>query len=135
MLQYLPMNRFEGYIFVGENRSPSAINHDWSWENCQTNTPHLCAKKLFSALETCGINPKKQIFINLWHDDGRINIPALTMLEEISQKNYPIVGMGKKVQTKLQESNIPHKELVHPAARGIWANPQTYQGHVNETFG
>ncbi len=127
--------RFSGLILVGERRSSLAVEKGWSWQQCQHTGPRLCAIKLFSALEQSGYNPKEQIFLNVYHDDGRLNEPIVEMLRQIGNDNFRIVGMGQLVQEVLTRNNIPHLQIVHPAARGNWKKPGVYESHVVNVLG
>lgn len=122
------------YLFVGERRSPTAIERNLRWEDGQ-----LSAKRLFDALISNGVNPREQTFINMFEDgDGRGE-------EVISQENFEmilsyvaqafIVGMGQKVQRVLVANQIEHIGIVHPAALGIYRSPGVYTKHVKEMLG
>lgn len=127
--------RFTGLIIVGERRSPTAVNHGWSWEQCQSGEPRLCAIKLWGALSLCGYDPTNQIFLNAFHDDGRINEPVLEMLRTgVVARGYSVIGMGKVVQEILSTSGVEHTPIVHPAARGIWKKPGIYEQHVKQAL-
>jgi hypothetical protein len=127
--------RFKGLILVGEKRSQMAQDKGWSWEQCQQGQPRLCAIKLFGSLSQCGYDPTVQIFLNVFHDDGRLNQPIVTMLRNISIRGYTVIGMGNIVQEVLSTNGIEHKKLVHPAARGDWKKPGRYEAHVAQVLG
>jgi len=123
------------YIFVGENRSKTAKEKGWSWQECQTTgIPKNSAKKLWEALNKLNINPDYQIFHNLWNDDGELNRNVVEVLKEMAEDGEVIIGMGKKVQGELKNLNIPHREMVHPAARGKWYNRDLYSQHVKKVL-
>lgn len=125
----------EIFIFVGENRSPLAQEKGYSWQECQrTGKPVLAAKPLWEALIQIGINPNEQLFFNLWNDDWRPNKIVPEILKELAQDGEIIVGMGRKVQKELHRLNIPHKELVHPAARGKIRRTDRWRKHVKSVL-
>ena len=106
------------YLFVGEQRSPTAVHKDWKWEDGR-----LAAKQLFEALIACGIDPFNQRFVNVFSDDGSLNIFEI-------QEDVIVVGMGKTAQRELLKRNIPHREIIHPAARGKIRNKDEYAKHI-----
>jgi len=114
-------------IFVGEKRSQTAIKRDWTWED-----RHLAAKQLFDALVKSGIDPDEQEFLNLFDDDGQVDVEAL---DKLIHAETPIVAMGKRVHHLLEQFDIPHTEIVHPAARGKIRNKVIYQLHIEERLG
>jgi hypothetical protein len=125
----------ERYVFVGVNRSPTAQEKGYSWQECQrTGVPVLSAIKLFDALSFNGLDPKVQIFFNLWNDDRNLNELVLEELKKIAEDEMIIVGMGAKVQAKLEELGIPHLKLIHPAARGIFTSKALYREHIKEVL-
>lgn len=113
------MDRF---IFVGEKRSQKAIDMEVTWRD-----GHLAAKQLFDALLLISIDPASQEFCNIFTDDGELNEETVRTLRETP---YVIVGMGKIVQDQLDALSIPHKKLVHPAARGKIRKKERYAEHV-----
>lgn len=119
------------YVFVGEKRSNTAIDKGWTWDTCKE-FPQLCAIQLFGALRFAGIDPGKQIFVNLWQDDGRLK-KYLKYTLEVS--TFPVVGMGNKVCTQLNKWGIKHIKIVHPAARGIWRRKEVYNRHIKKRLG
>jgi hypothetical protein len=123
------------FIFVGENRSRTAQEKGWSWQECQrTGKPVLCAKPLWEALSQININPNHQIFFNLWDDEWNLNNFIPEILREMSEDGEAIVAMGRKVHIQLEKLDIPHKEMVHPAARGKIRKTSLYREHVKETL-
>lgn len=116
------------YLFVGERRSSRAVQIGVFWEDGK-----LAAKTLFDALRFCGLDPQQQVFINLFRNNGKVNRLALTDLQML-QEGLTIVGMGRKVQTVLEESKIRHLKLIHPAARGKIRKTELYQQHVKEVL-
>lgn len=114
------------FIFVGERPSKTALEKGWTWRD-----GHLAAKQLFEALTAMGIDPLEQEFVNLFHNDGRINRKTVKSLVETSLQ---IVGMGKLVQDNLAEEGIKHLEIVHPAARGKIRAKPVYRRHVKKAL-
>jgi hypothetical protein len=106
------------YLFVGEKRSNRAIKLGITWR-----TGGLAAKPLHEALRASGLNPDKCNFTNIFEKGGK------TTVEEFKGI---IVGMGKKVQTRLSTLNIDHIPIVHPAARGKIRKRERYIKHVKE---
>ena len=122
-------------MFVGENRSKTAIEKGWSWQECQrTGKPVLCAKPLWDALTEIDLNPNEQIFFNLWDDEWNKNDFIPEILKEMAEDGETIVGMGRKVQTELQKLGIQHKEIVHPAARGKIRKTELYRAHLKKVL-
>jgi hypothetical protein len=113
------------FLFVGENRSLTAIRKGYTWENVPSEGA-LCAKKLFTALRNAGIEPREHSFINIEDDKGNP--------QEIIPDGRIVVAMGLKVQKELNERGIPFLPIVHPAARGIWCRQDEYNKLINNVF-
>lgn len=125
----------EIYIFVGENRSELAQKNGYSWDECQrTGKPVLAMKPLWEALEEINLDPKAQIFFNLWDDSLNFDSEVPKILKGLADNGKIIIGMGKKVQKELQKLGIPHLEMVHPAARGKIRKTVLYRKHVREVL-
>jgi len=125
----------ERLVFVGENRSQTAQEKGYSWEECQrTGHPVLSAIRLFDALSSIGLDPNVQIFINLWEDNANPNQMSPLILKEMSEEGEIIVAMGRKVSAELKRLGIPHKKIIHPAARGKIANKIRYRFHIKEAL-
>jgi len=134
-LEILPL------VFVGENRSNMAQNNDWSWERCQLeHQPRNCAKQLFEALENCGIDPYNQEqvrFLNAWEDNSEewVEVENLnSILQSYLEVGFEVVSLGEHVHQHLEQLNIPHIKLIHPAARGSIRKKDNYQKHVATTL-
>ena len=126
----------EIYIFVGENRSKTAKENGYSWQECQrTGKPVLSAIRLFDALSKNGLDPRAQVIFNLWNDDGSLNRFIPEILMELAEDGETIIAMGQKVQAELQRLGIEHKPLIHPAARGKIASKVLYRKHFREVLG
>lgn len=122
------------FIFVGENRSKTAQVKGWSWQECQRTGPVLCAKPLWRALSQpeLGLNPNEQIFFNLWDDNWKVNRFIPEILKEMGEDGETIVAMGQKVHNQLIKLNVPHRLIVHPAARGKIRTSCLYDKHIRE---
>ena len=120
------------YVFVGEKRSRRAIELSASWEDGR-----LCAKTLHEALRAAGLDPRSQVFLNLYHDgDGwSVNPAALARLRSLAGTGVGIVGLGRRVQTALRRAGLPHRQLIHPAARGAVRGRAVYQAQVAAALG
>ena len=100
------------FIFVGENRSKTAVEKGWSWQNCQvTGEPHLSAIPLWKALKGIDLNPSHQTFFNLWDENWKIN---------------------KYVHKELEKIGVEHKTIIHPAARGKNRRTDLYNSHIKK---
>ena len=123
---------------VGENRSNTAQERDWSWEGCQKEKrPRLCAIQLFNALECCDIDPydtERVRFLNLWDDKGDLDEQNIQEIQAFLESGYAIVGMGKNVQKALSELSIEHVQIIHPAARGQIRKKGAYIQHILAVF-
>jgi len=124
------------FVFVGENRSKTAQEKGWSWQECQITGPVLCAKTLWRALRQpgLGLNPDVQIFFNLWDDQWQPNNFIPEILKEMAEDGEIVVGMGRKVHGELLKLGIPHKEIIHPAALGKIRKISLYQKHVKSVL-
>lgn len=123
------------FVFVGENRSPKAMDNGYSWTGCQiTGIPRLAMKPLAEALDAMGIDWKYQTFLNLWNDDGGPNEMNREILKEMAEDGEIIIGMGRKVQAELTKLGIPHKEMFHPATRGVMRRTDLYREHVKNVL-
>ncbi|HJY98493.1 MAG TPA: hypothetical protein VJ227_02140 [Patescibacteria group bacterium] len=123
------------YIFVGENRSPKAKDNGLSWTGCQiTGIPRLAMKPLWEAFEKAGIDPRIQIFFNLWNDDGSPSEMNRGIIKEMAGDGEIVVGMGRKVQAELQKLGIAHREMFHPAARGRIRATKLFRQHVKRVL-
>tara|TARA_R100001086_G_C11637406_1_gene203503 strand:- start:84 stop:446 length:363 start_codon:yes stop_codon:yes gene_type:complete len=108
-------------LFVGENRSPSAIRMDVTWED-----KRLAAKQLFDAFDALEVDHSEFKFTNVKEPED-----FLTHLEVATEEEIPIVGMGRVVQQILNNMNIIHIPMIHPAARGSIRKKERYAEHVN----
>ena len=111
-------------LFVGERRSPRAIQMGVTWKDRR-----LAGKQLFDAFDTLVIDPSKFEFTNVSETEDFFD-----HLEIATEKNIPIIGMGRKVQRVLNNMDIEHIPMIHPAARGSIRKKERYAEHVNETL-
>lgn len=123
------------FVFVGENRSNKAREGNHTWQSCQKNgKPVLCAIQLWDALSNVGLDPDKQIFFNLWRDDGSPDPKAPKRLQKMIVNGLEIIGMGKTVQNELDRLKIPHRGIPHPAARGILRRREVYRARIKKVL-
>lgn len=119
------------FAFVGERPSPTAQQKGWRWEDGR-----LAAAQLFDALKACGHSPENHLFLNLFIDQADvINPKAVETILALTLDGAEIVGMGKKVQTALQQLDIQHLEIVHPAARGKIRGKKNYTRMIAKKLG
>lgn len=113
-------------LFVGENRSTTAKQKNWTWKDGR-----LAAKPLFEALERLSIDPAKQHFVNLYADGAlgvfRVNPNTVRTLRTTP---HIVVALGQRVARGLTDLGISHVQLVHPAARGRIRKKSRYRAHV-----
>jgi hypothetical protein len=117
MKERLDSKEAVGFLFVGENRSATAIAKGYTWDNAPREGVNS-AKKLFAALRNAGIEPREHSFANAFDDNG--NPQAIITDGKI------VVAMGEKVQKELRKRGIDFIPIVHPAARGIWCKQEKY---------
>ena len=101
------------FVFVGERRSPTAIRKGVTWADRR-----LCAKTLCHALDTLALPPENSLFINIYGDDGSADPEALRRIQALQAKGWIVIGLGRTVQQALARAAIPHRMMIHPAARG-----------------
>ena len=105
------------FLFVGEERSPTAIRMGVTWKD-----KRLAAAHLSKAVEALGIDWDKCTFLNVYEDD----------IEKIRVFRGVTVAMGRKVERELKKHQIDHKYIHHPAARGKIRIIENYKTHVRE---
>jgi hypothetical protein len=120
------------FIFVGERRSRRAIQLGVRWEHGR-----LCARTLHAALRTIGLAPEEQAYVNLYFDaePPALNEALLARLRALAAEGVEIVGLGRLVQRALERAGVPHRRLIHPAARGAIRARAVYQAHVASVLG
>jgi hypothetical protein len=111
-------------VFVGEKRSKRAIELRVTWEDGA-----LASKTLHRALSRIGLTDRI-IFANLWGDHGYIDLETIELLRLSVRRRRTIVGLGRVVQARLRSLGIPHKKMIHPAARGAIRAQETYINYV-----
>ena len=76
-------------LFIGEEKSPTAIRKGWSWEDGR-----LAAKQLFDGLkgaeDIIKVNPKECKFVNLFEEDGK----ALAKSRKVKPATFQPLLMG-----------------------------------------
>lgn len=107
-------------LFVGEERSPTAIRMNVTWKD-----KRLCAGHLSKATDALGLNWDELCFKNVFEDD----------IEDIKSFNGVVVAMGRKVEKVLKKHQIKHEFIYHPATRGTVRNIENYKAHVREQIG
>ncbi len=105
------------FLFVGEERSPSAIRMNVTWKDRR-----LAAAHLSKAVEALGIDWDKCTFLNVYEDD----------IEKIRAFKGVTVAMGRKVEKEMIKNGIKHEYIHHPAARGKIRIIENYKQHVKE---
>lgn len=71
------------YLFVGEKRSPRAIEMGVTWKD-----KRLAAAHLSKAIEALGVNWNDLKFLNVFEDS----------INEIKSFDGPVIAMGRKVE-------------------------------------
>jgi hypothetical protein len=123
------------FLFVGERPSHQAVKLGATWENGK-----LAAKQLHDALRALNIDPKEQLYCNLWTTPGvgpiaeSVEPAALTYIVEQHAQGCIVVGMGAMVCWELQQHSIPHLQMIHPAARGAIRKKERYAAHVGSVL-
>lgn len=107
----------KNFLFVGEERSPTAIRMGVTWKD-----KRLCAGHLSKATDALGIDWDNLNFKNVFEDD----------IQDIKSFNGIVVAMGRKVEKELKKYKIKHEYIHHPAARGKIRIVENYKAHVRE---
>ncbi len=102
-------------LFVGEERSPTAIRMNVTWKD-----KRLCAGHLHKAVEAIGIDWDSCEFLNAFEDD----------IDDIRSFHGTVIAMGRKVEKYLKTHSIKHFYIHHPAARGKIRIIDNYKEHV-----
>ena len=111
-------------LFIGENRSPSAIRMNVTWKD-----KRLAAKQLFDAFDMNNINYSEFEFCNVKEPKDFLNKVESALADDV-----PIIGLGKVVQQILNNMDIKHTPMIHPAARGLIRKKEHYAEHVRNTI-
>lgn len=120
------MSRLTGrFVFVGERRSPTAI-----WKGVTWADRRLCAKTLCHVLDTLGLPSENARFINMYRDDGSCDTHALRRVQALQAEGWIVIGLGRTVQQALARAAVPHRAMIHPAARGHIRHRELYRAHV-----
>ena len=112
-------------LFVGERRSRTAMQRGYSWPD-----QRLCGRTLAQALAACGIALEQYRCMNVYTDEGALDRQALTHIRTLHAAGWVVVGLGRTVQRVLTVAGIPHRAMIHPAARGRRRKREAYQQHV-----
>jgi hypothetical protein len=122
------------FLFVGEKPSATAEAKGWQWKDGR-----LAAKPLFEALREAGIDPDSCDFLNLFGDTAaapeRPDPGRVASIKASAAAGQPVVALGAKVARQLGRASIPHRQLVHPAARGAIRGRGRYRAHVLQVLG
>ena len=121
------------YLFVGERPSPLAMQIGATWRNGR-----LAGATLHDALRELGLNPHEQRYTNLRQVPGLRHPgikPSRQTIFRIRRSQLPVVALGKLVSKELTQRGIPHKQAVHPAARGRIRKKERYIAHLREVLG
>lgn len=108
------------FLFVGEERSNTAIRMGVTWKDRR-----LAAAHLSKATDALGMDWDKLTFKNVFEDD----------IKEIKDFNGIVVAMGRKVERQLKKEGVKHEYIHHPAARGKIRIIENYKAHVKEQIG
>ena len=111
-------------LFVGENRSQTAIRMGVTWKDRR-----LAAKQLFDAFDALGIDHSEFEFTNIKEPED-----FLSQLEMATEEKIPIIGMGRIVQRLLKNLRVYHLPMIHPAARGKIRKKELYTRHVGDVL-
>lgn len=107
----------KNYLFVGEERSETAIRMGVTWKD-----KRLAAAHLSKATDALGLDWESLTFMNVFEDD----------IEDIKSFDGIVIAMGRKVERELKKHNIEHEYIHHPAARGKIRIIENYKAHVKE---
>jgi hypothetical protein len=119
------------FVFVGERPSPKAAAIGATWQNGR-----MAARTLHAALVEIGEAPDTHTFLNLWRTPGlgptreRIAPGVVGTLRREAAAGACVVALGKLVERELVRRGIPHRPMVHPAARGAIRKRERYVAHV-----
>ena len=106
-------------LFVGEERSPTAIRMGVTWKDRR-----LAAAHLSKATDALGLDWDSLCFMNVFEDN----------IEDIMSFKGIVVAMGRKVEKELKKHDIEHVFIMHPAARGKIRIIDNYVAHVKENL-
>ena len=130
------------FVFVGEHRSRTAIRLGVTWRDGR-----LSAKTLAQALLRLGLSyDREYVVVNAYHDpepwifyrweDHRMeDLEALEFCKLALQEGTTIISLGSISIAALQRHRIPHRCMIHPAARGAIRARAAYYAHVQQVLG
>jgi len=107
----------KNFLFVGEERSNTAIKMGVTWKD-----KRLAAAHLSKAVEAIGLDWDSLTFRNVFEDN----------INDIKSFKGIVVAMGRKVERELKKHQIEHEYIHHPAARGKIRIIENYKAHVKE---
>lgn len=117
-LSRLPSSNMKA-LFVGERRSPRAVDMGVTWQD-----KRLASATLHAAFKACGYRGRPA-FANAFDP---WDFPT------IYHWRGPVIAMGERAQGQLTAWSIAFIPTVHPAARGRIRVKAVYQQHVAETL-
>lgn len=125
-------------LFVGERRSHAAIRLGVRWEDGR-----LAARTLHAALRASGLDPAAQVYTNLFTDPPPgggvppfvVAAPIRAQLHAAAALGVPLIALGRRVEAALAREGLPHRFLIHPAARGAIRRRDRYQAYVAAVLG
>lgn len=119
------------YLFIGEERSKTAIERNMRWED-----EALCAKTLFRALRAADIAPEECSFMNLFEPLRPQGIMAEShthWINALRLNGYHPIAMGRRVERGLNKLGVKDFGFIfHPATRGSIRARDNYINHVKE---
>jgi uracil-DNA glycosylase len=122
-------------VFVGERPSPKAARYGHTWQG-----GNAAARTLHDALRAVGHDPESCTFLNLWRTPGlgptseQLIPGVLPTLRREVECGAVVVALGKLVERELARRGIPHRPMVHPAARGRIRKRERYVEHVRSVL-
>lgn len=123
------------YVFVGERPSPKAARYGHTWTNGKA-----AARTLHDTLRALGLDPDAQLYVNLWQTPGlrkpceEPHVARVKALRRTAKAGLPLVALGSLVAKELERLGIPHRRMVHPAARGKIRKRERYVAHAREVL-
>lgn len=97
----------KNFLFVGEERSPTAIRMGVTWKDRR-----LAAAHLSKATDALGLDWESLTFKNVYEDN----------IEDIKSFDGIIVAMGRKVERELKKHQIRHEYIHHSSSSSTWKN-------------
>ena len=102
------------FVSVGERRSRRGSQMGVRWEHGR-----LCARTLHAALRAMGLDPAQRTYVNAYADSDPPAVEdAVARLRLLADTGAQIVALGRAAHRALERAGVPHRRLIHPAARG-----------------